>query len=145
MVNGGATGQARAEKAATGAHWRPIQLREWRIHDLRYAFAIASLIDDATCIYTLMNHLGHSPVETTEMHTGTYAEKVHSEITFAAQPVWRLARSGRRGNAGCRLASDWLPSQGYRHHECSDRCRIARLKSVMGGHKIGPTRRQTVI
>ena len=40
-----------------------------RLHDQRHAFAIASVIDDDTCIYRLQEHLGHSSVKTTEIYT----------------------------------------------------------------------------
>jgi hypothetical protein len=39
-------------------------------HDLRHAFAVASLIDDPDCIYRLSEHLGHTLVSTTEIYTG---------------------------------------------------------------------------
>lgn len=51
---------ARAERAGLPAP------REFRLHDLRHAFAIASLIDDPTCVYKLKLHLGHGSVTTTE-------------------------------------------------------------------------------
>ena len=41
-------------------------LRAFRLHDLRHAYAIASVIDDASCLYRLRLHLGHSTVQTTE-------------------------------------------------------------------------------
>ena len=46
---------------------RPAEaLRRFRLHDLRHAYAIASLIDDAACVYRLKDHLGHGSVKTTE-------------------------------------------------------------------------------
>ena len=61
--------QARENRAAALEGRRPIELGRFRLHDQRHAFAIASLIDDATCIYRLMEHLGHSSVKTTEVYT----------------------------------------------------------------------------
>jgi hypothetical protein len=44
----------------------PEALREFRLHDLRHAFAIASLIDDSGCVYRLNMHLRHGTVTPTE-------------------------------------------------------------------------------
>jgi integrase len=41
-------------------------LLRFRLHDLRHAFAIASVIDDDRCLYRLKGHLGHESVTTTE-------------------------------------------------------------------------------
>ncbi|WP_043831037.1 hypothetical protein [Muricoccus aerilatus] len=60
--------QARENRAAD-AHGRPpIALPEFRLHDLRHAFACASVVDDDTCIFRLSEHLGHTLVTTTEIY-----------------------------------------------------------------------------
>jgi integrase/recombinase XerD len=46
----------------------PVLLRRWRLHDLRHAFAVASMVDDDTCIYRLSKHLGHTKIGTTEIY-----------------------------------------------------------------------------
>lgn len=58
--------QRREDLSATDEGRDAEALQTFRIHDLRHAFAIASLIDDPTCIYRLSEHLGHSSVKTTE-------------------------------------------------------------------------------
>jgi integrase len=54
--------QRQENRAAEEEGRGPRELRRFRIHDLRHAFAIASLIDDSTCIYRHQQHLGHSSV-----------------------------------------------------------------------------------
>jgi site-specific recombinase XerD len=61
--------QGREDRAAEDDGRNREMLREFRLHDLRHAFAIASLIDDSTCVYRLKGHLGHGSVQTTEMYT----------------------------------------------------------------------------
>ena len=61
--------QRREDREAVAAGKPPVALARYRLHDQRHAFAIASLIDDPTCIYRLMEHLGHSSVKTTEVYT----------------------------------------------------------------------------
>lgn len=48
----------------------PLPLPVFRLHNLRHAFAVASLVDDPDCIYRLSAHLGHTLVSTTEIYTG---------------------------------------------------------------------------
>jgi integrase/recombinase XerD len=60
--------QEREDRAATLAYRTVEDLRRWRIHDLRHGFAIASLLDDATCLYSLQQQLGHSSVTVTERY-----------------------------------------------------------------------------
>ncbi len=43
-------------------------LRMFRLHDLRHAFAIATVIDSPRRIYDLEKHLGHSSIKTTELY-----------------------------------------------------------------------------
>ncbi|MBV1798724.1 tyrosine-type recombinase/integrase [Siccirubricoccus sp. G192] len=61
--------QGRENREAAAQGRAPVELARFRLHDLRHAFAIASLTDDPTCIYRLMEHLGHSSVRTTEVYT----------------------------------------------------------------------------
>lgn len=61
--------QRREEREARAEGRQPVSLDRYRLHDLRHSFAIASLIDDPTCIYPLMDQLGHSSVKTTEIYT----------------------------------------------------------------------------
>ncbi|MGG5823428.1 tyrosine-type recombinase/integrase [Falsiroseomonas sp. HW251] len=61
--------QGREDREAYAEGRPPVQLARYRLHDQRHAFAIASLIDDPTCIYRLMEQLGHSSVKTTEIYT----------------------------------------------------------------------------
>jgi integrase len=60
--------QAREDRAADGAGRPAEALVRFRLHDLRHAFAIASVIDDDTCLRRLRDHLGHSSIKTTEMY-----------------------------------------------------------------------------
>ena len=62
--------QGRENRAAGVANRTPIELKFFRLHDLRHAFAVASLVDDPDCIYRLSEHLGHTLVSTTEIYTG---------------------------------------------------------------------------
>jgi integrase len=60
--------QGREDRAAD-AEGRPArQLRSFRLHDLRHAYAIASILDDDTCVYRLRDHLGHGNLATTERY-----------------------------------------------------------------------------
>jgi integrase len=61
--------QRREDREALAEGRPPVSLERYRLHDLRHSFAIASLIDDPTCIYRLMEQLGHSSVKTTEIYT----------------------------------------------------------------------------
>lgn len=59
-------GQWKRQRAARAAKDGLPPPRDFRLHDLRHAFAIASLIDNSTCVYDLKLHLGHGSVTTTE-------------------------------------------------------------------------------
>ncbi len=61
--------QAREAKAAKAAGRVEVTLRIFRLHDLRHAFAIASVIDAPNRIVELQKHLGHASVKTTETYT----------------------------------------------------------------------------
>ena len=61
--------QGREDKSAAEEGRDAETLQKFRIHDLRHAYAIASLIDDDTCLYRLSEHLGHSTIKTTEGYT----------------------------------------------------------------------------
>jgi integrase len=62
-----------------------------------HAFAIASLIDDPTCLYRLMEHLGHSSVKVTELYVrflrGEGAQRRYSRNTtlFGSLPPQQVA------------------------------------------------------
>ena len=60
--------QGREDKAALVADRDPETLTTYRLHDMRHAFAIASVVDDDTCLYRLMEHLGHASIKTTELY-----------------------------------------------------------------------------
>jgi integrase/recombinase XerD len=62
--------QAREDRAAAKASRASNSFKVYRLHDLRHAFAVASLVDDPDCIYRLSEHLGHTLVSTTEIYTG---------------------------------------------------------------------------
>jgi integrase/recombinase XerD len=62
--------QGRENRAAEAAGRIPVAFKFYRLHDLRHAFAVASLVDDPDCIYRLSEHLGHTLVSTTEIYTG---------------------------------------------------------------------------
>jgi len=62
--------QGRENRTAAVAGREPATLKIYRLHDLRHAFAVASLVDDPDCIYRLSEHLGHTLVSTTEIYTG---------------------------------------------------------------------------
>ncbi|MBX6741419.1 MAG: site-specific integrase [Acetobacteraceae bacterium] len=93
--------QARENRAAAADGRKPLELARFRLHDQRHAFAIASLIDDPTCIYRLMEHLGHSSVKTTEMYTrflrGEAAQRHYSRnpALFGAPPRPSTLAPGR--------------------------------------------------
>jgi integrase/recombinase XerD len=61
--------QGREERLAKTEARAAIKIDRFRLHDLRHAFACASLIDDSGCIYRLSRHLGHRMVQTTEIYT----------------------------------------------------------------------------
>lgn len=60
--------QGRENVAAQLEGRPPVELFRFRLHDLRHAFAIASLIDSPTRIYELQRHMGHSTIKTTELY-----------------------------------------------------------------------------
>lgn len=60
--------QARENRAAAESGREAEELLRFRLHDERHAYAIASIIDDDTCIYRLREHLGHGSVTTTESY-----------------------------------------------------------------------------
>lgn len=62
--------QGREKRAAEAAGREAVTFKLYRLHDLRHAFAVASLVDDPDCIYRLSEHLGHTLVSTTEIYTG---------------------------------------------------------------------------
>jgi integrase len=62
--------QGRENRAAEAEGREAVVFKTYRLHDLRHSFAVASLIDDPTCIYRLSEHLGHTLVTTTEIYTG---------------------------------------------------------------------------
>jgi integrase len=62
--------QGRENRAAQAERRDAVIFDTYRLHDLRHAFAVASLVDDPTCIYRLSDHMGHTLVSTTEIYTG---------------------------------------------------------------------------
>jgi integrase len=62
--------QGRENRAAEAEGREPVVLATYRLHDLRHAFAVASLVDDPKSIYRLSEHMGHTLVSTTEIYTG---------------------------------------------------------------------------
>jgi integrase len=62
--------QGRENRAAKAERREPVELKAYRLHDLRHAFACASLVDDPDCIYRLSVHMGHTLVATTEIYSG---------------------------------------------------------------------------
>lgn len=62
--------QGREDRAAAMASRASTTFTVYRLHDVRHAFAVASLVDDPDCIYRLSEHLGHTLVSTTEIYTG---------------------------------------------------------------------------
>jgi integrase len=62
--------QARENRAAELEGREPVKFKAYRLHDLRHAFACASLVDNPECIYRLSVHLGHTLVATTEICSG---------------------------------------------------------------------------
>ena len=62
--------QGRENRTAAMAGREPSAFQTYRLHDLRHAFAVASLVDDPDSIYRLSEHLGHTLVSTTEIYTG---------------------------------------------------------------------------
>ena len=62
--------QGRENRAGDAAGRDPVAFEFYRRHDLRHAFAVASLVDDPDCIYRLSEHLGDTLVSTTEIYTG---------------------------------------------------------------------------
>jgi integrase/recombinase XerD len=81
-------------------------LRRWRLHDLRHAFAISSLIDDDTCLYRLMEHLGHSSVKTTEVYV-RFLRGEGAQRRYSRSPdlFGSLGTSGTKSGTG-RSATD---------------------------------------
>jgi integrase len=62
--------QGRENRAAEQELREKVVFPTYRLHDLRHAFAVASLVDDPQCIYRLSEHMGHTLVSTTEIYTG---------------------------------------------------------------------------
>jgi integrase len=60
--------QGREKRAAEAEKREEVELKVFRLHDLRHAFAVASLVDDKECIYRLSVHMGHTLVATTEIY-----------------------------------------------------------------------------
>lgn len=90
--------QGREDRAAAAEGREPVQLFRFRLHDLRHAFAVASLVRDPTSAYRLKWHLGHASVKTTE----EYAEHIERH------GLNRGATS--RGSFGTMYG--WLPPSG---------------------------------
>src|SRR4051794_38949990 len=85
--------QGRENRAAEAEGWKPVALLVFRLHDLRHAYAIVSLVDDPTCIYRLSVHLGHTSVKTTEIYTrflkgeGAQRQNTRDPALFGSLPV----------------------------------------------------------
>jgi integrase len=62
--------QGRENRAAELELREAVIFPTYRLHDLRHAFAVASLVDAPQCIYRLSEHMGHTLVSTTEIYTG---------------------------------------------------------------------------
>lgn len=62
--------------------------QQFRIHDLRHAFAIEKL-RGGWDVYDLMHHLGHSSIKVTERYLG-YVPKARRQVTRVAQRVPEL-------------------------------------------------------
>lgn len=62
--------QGREDRAAKVEGREPSTLCRFRLHDLRHAFAVASMVRDVACSYRLQLHLGHSTITTTERYSG---------------------------------------------------------------------------
>lgn len=77
--------QARENRAAEAEARPPVAFPGFRLHDLRHAFACASLVDDDTSIFRLSEHLGHTLVTTTEI----YIEHLRRNGA-----MWRYSRDG---------------------------------------------------
>lgn len=60
--------QDREVRAAEAEVRSAATILRFRLHDLRHAFALASILDDQDCIYRLQQHLGHSVIVTTEAY-----------------------------------------------------------------------------
>jgi integrase len=60
--------QGREDRLAKEEGREAVQLDRYRLHDLRHAFAVASLVDDPDCLFRLSLHLGHSKTDTTEIY-----------------------------------------------------------------------------
>lgn len=78
-------GQWKRQRAARALKAGLPAPREFRLHDLRHAFAIASLIDDPTCVYKLKLHLGHGSVTTTESYV-RFLEGEGAQRQYARRP-----------------------------------------------------------
>ncbi len=91
--------QDRENRAADTAG-RPVQiLRTFRLHDLRHAYAIASIIDDDTCAYRLRDHLGHANLSTTERYTSYLrGEGAQRKYVRRVDLFGSLGAPSRRGN-----------------------------------------------
>jgi len=61
--------QAREERLAQREGRPPCALRRFRIHDLRHAFAMASVVDHPNRPGELKYHMGHQKFGTTEVYT----------------------------------------------------------------------------
>jgi integrase/recombinase XerD len=80
--------QGREDRSAADEGRVVETLKNFRLHNLRHAFAIATLIYDSTCIYRLSEHLGQSSVKTTELYlcgcAGTLYE-TRGAVRFSAE------------------------------------------------------------
>ena len=70
-------------------------LLRFRLHDQRHAVRFASVIDDDTCVYRLMDHLGHASVKTTELHVDTFEVPGRCDVTTAGQSFSARFRSAQ--------------------------------------------------
>jgi len=81
--------QGREDRAADAENRSPETLMGFRLHEERHAFAITSVIDDDTCLYRLMEHLGHSLLENYRtLCPVSPGHRRHAEIPPEARPVW---------------------------------------------------------
>ncbi len=76
--------QGREDRLAAAQGRMASKLRRWRLHDLRHAYALASMIDGAD-VYRLRSHLGHTKTTTTEVYL-RYLEGEGSQRKFSRRP-----------------------------------------------------------
>lgn len=97
--------QGREDRAAAAAGREPVQMDRYRLHDLRHAFAVASLVDDPDCLFRLSMHLGHTKTDTTEIYIrhlrgdGAQWHYHRREDLFGSLPRSAHARGSAQGSA----------------------------------------------